>query len=294
MQQPVTKNKLKDIQMLDAVEHFIAGQRTALQHREDLSQQVNEGVKVHGRSWKPLYELFEPMGLLPIEAGCNGIKHDSSYGISKIAVGRVDFYLPIMKRIAGAISDRRTGGVEFSRSEYKHPEDWNQLRNLFRNMQQASVVVIDDLGERISISPEPKYRNFLDGAWAERGMVYLIDKTIKSFSVDHKLSSSIFWNVKLADKSPWNVTKMELDIVAKVGKRFYVFEVKTGALLPIDKWFDRWQLFKEAGVKYIQCTVKVIDHKLFLPLTLFPIANVEELLRRQLEKDFTTTSSYQR
>ena len=291
MRQPVTKNELKAIHMLDAVEHFIAEQRTALQHREDLSQQVNEGVKVHGRSWKPLYELFEPMGLLPVEARYNAVKRDSSYGVSKIAVGRMDFYLPIMKRIA-ACEERQS--VVFSRSEHEHPEDWNQLRNFFRNMQKADIVSIDDLGESMSICPNANRRKIFGGAWAEKGMVYLIEKTIKSFCAEHKLPSSIFWNIKLADESPWNVVQMELDVVAKVGTRFYVFEVKTGALLPIDKWIALWRRFKDAGAKYIQCAAKAIDYKLFLPLTLFPIAKVEELLRKQLEKDFTPTSSCQR
>ena len=276
--------------MLDAVDRFIAEQRAVLQHLEDLSRQVNEGVKTHGRSWMPLYDLFEPMGLLPIEAGYNGVKRDSSYGVSKIAVGRVDFYLPIMKRIAGTITGGKRQSVVFSRSEHEHPEDWNQLRNFLRNMQKADIVSIDDLGESMSICPNANRRKFLDGAWAEYGMVYLIEKTIKSFCAEHKLPSSVFWNVKLADKSPWNVAKMELDVVAKVGTRFYVFEVKTGAFLPIDKWFARWRRFKDAGAKYILCAAKAIDYKLFLPLTLFPIAKVEELLRKQLEKDITSTS----
>lgn len=271
--------------MLDTIEQFIRDTRTAVQHKEDLTRRINESLSGHGRSWAPLYELFKPMGLLPIDAKCNGVKRDAFYHISKVAIGRMDLYLQVMKRLAKECKKKPAGYVKFVRTDYVNADDWNQLLNFFGNLQKANVASIEKNNDCISACPKSDSLRFLDGGWAEDGMVYLVDKTIKDFSKKHGLYNSVFWNVKLSDKPPWNTTNMELDVVAKVGKQFYVFEVKTGALLAIDKWFERWRMFKEVGARYIQCTAKEIDYKLFLPLTLVPIVAFEDVLGARMERD---------
>ena len=277
--------------MLDAIEQFVRDKRISLLHREDLACQIDDGLKAHGRSWKTLYELFKPMGLLPIEAKCNGVKRDSFYHISKTAIGRMDLYLPVMKSLSVECKKKPTGYVEFVRTKYVKADDWNQLLNFFGNLQKTGIVSAKEAKYGISVCPKSDQLRFLDGVWAEYGIVYLVEKTIKDFSKAHGLSSSVFWNVKLADKPPWNTISMEFDVVAKVGKQFYVFEVKTGALLAIDKWFERWRMFKDVGVRYIQCTVKEIDYRLFLPLMLIPIGTFEDVLGERLEKDLKKESN---
>lgn len=143
-----------------------------------------------------------------------------------------------------------------------------------------------DKGKILSICPKADCLRFFDGGWAEKGMVYLIEKTIQSFSKANRIASHVFWNVKISNCAPWNTSKYEFDVIAKVGGMFYVFEVKTGTILPVDKWFERWDMFKKAGVRYIQCTAQEIDHRLFMPLQLFPIADFEQLLLGRLKKDF--------
>lgn len=279
--------------ILNAVEQFISDKRKSLQNQEDLARQIKDGLKKHGRSWKPLYELFEPLRLLPTDAKYNGVKRDESYSLSRIAIGRIELYLPIMKRLAEACKKKPTESVIVTKNDYREPDDWNQLRNFFGNMQKACMVsdASKDAGGTLSICPKADRLRFFDGGWAESGMVYLIEKTIKSFSKANRLATSIFWNVKLSDCTPWNSTKYEFDAIAKVGEMFYVFEVKTGAILPVDKWYERWSMFKNTGVRYIQCTAKEINYKLFIPLQLFPIANFEQLLQERLNKDFATSRS---
>jgi hypothetical protein len=278
--------------VLDAIEQFIRDKRISLQHKEDLARQINAGLKLHGRSWLPLYELFEPMRLLPTDAKCNGVKRDSFYGVSKIAIGRIDLYMPVMKRLAMGCKKESKEDIDFAKNEYGESDAWNQLRNFFNNLQKADMVsVSSNNSEVLSVCPNPKHLPFFDGGWAEDGMVYLIEKTIKSFSAKQGLPSHVFWNVKLSDNPPWNLTRFEFDVIAKIGKMFYVFEVKTGALLSIDKWFERWSIFKDVGARYIQCTTKEVDHKLFVPLPLFPIEHFETLLEQRLEKDIEMMSN---
>lgn len=276
-----------DVCIFDAIEQFIRDRRIFLQHKKDLAHRVNNELKERGRAWKPLYDLFEPIGLLPTDANCNGVKLDSFYDVSKIAIKRIDLYLPVMKRLAEACKKKTT--EEFAKDEYEKSDDWNQLRNFLRNLQEVGVisVSVNDNGNVLSICPESGQLRFLDGIWAENGMIYLIEKTIKSFTSKHRLPSSVFWNVKLSEHSPWNSTKFEFDVVAKVGQQFYVFEVKTGMTLPVDKWYERWRMFMDAGARYIQCTAKEVDYKLFQPLTLFPIVHFEHLLEKRLERDLT-------
>ena len=287
MKQPDIDDKSSEACILDVIEQFVCEKRKLLQDRGDLERQIKDRLKTHGRSWKPLYELFEPLGLLPIDAKCNDEKRDVLYALSKTAIGRIELYLPVMKLLVEAIKKKSVDSVEFAKSDYRESDYWNQLRNFFENMKKAHIVsvCVKDNGETVSICPKADRLQFFDGGWAENGMVYLIEKTIKSFSKANRLASSIFWNVKLSNGAPWDSIKYEFDAIAKVGEMFYVFEVKTGAILPVDKWFERWSLFRNVGVRYIQCTAKEIDYRLFMPLQLFPIANFEQLLQERLKKD---------
>jgi len=225
--------------LLDAIEQFVRDWKTAARHKEDLALRIKEGLVKHGRSWSPLYELFSPMGLLPVEAQCNNVKRDSSYRISKTAAGRIDMYLPVMKRLALECKKKPAGCASFHRTECESLDTWNQVQNFFGNLQKAGMVSLRKDGGSVDVCPKSENLRFFDGQWAEEGMVYLVEKTMKRFAKEHGLPSSVFWNVKLSNKPPWNVVNMELDIVGKIGKRFYVFEVKTGSLLPIDQWFER-------------------------------------------------------
>ena len=89
MKQPDIDGKSNEACILDAIEQFVCEKRKLLQDKDDLDHQIKDGLKTHGRSWKPLYELFEPLGLLPIDAKCNDEKRDVLYALSKTAIGRI-------------------------------------------------------------------------------------------------------------------------------------------------------------------------------------------------------------
>lgn len=99
----------KLLRNLDAIEQFACDRRKLLQDKEDFALQIKEGLEKNGRKWKPLYELFKPLGLLPTAARCNGEKRDAFYTLSKTAIGNIELYLPVMKRLAAA-SKKKAGG----------------------------------------------------------------------------------------------------------------------------------------------------------------------------------------
>ena len=180
--------------MLDAIEQFIRDKRTAVQYKEDLTRRIKESRSGQGRSWGPLYELFKPMGLLPIDAKCNGAKRDAFYHISKTAIRRVDLYLPVMKRLAKECKNKPTGYIKFVRTAYENADDWNQLLNFFGNLQKAGVASVEKNKDCISACPKSDHLRFLDGGWAEDGMVYLVDKT-------RQLQNLL--NARLCDRGAW-------------------------------------------------------------------------------------------
>ena len=84
---------------------------------------------------------------------------------------------------------------------------------------------------------------FWNGGWAEIVNRAIIESTLQAFAKEHKLSYDIFYDVKLVRLASEKVLPdMQLDVVARVDDRFYVFETKTG-VLGIDKWVDRAKLF---------------------------------------------------
>ncbi len=66
MEQPGIDSKSRESCILDAIEQFVCEKRKLLQDKDDLDCQIKDGLKPHGRSWKPLYELFMPLQLFPI------------------------------------------------------------------------------------------------------------------------------------------------------------------------------------------------------------------------------------
>jgi len=198
---------------------------------------------------------------------------------------RPELYIPIMKRLAVHAKNGESLSIEKGGTT---PDHWNQLRNFYRELGRAGAVneLTQDVGS-ISFRVNSGYRLYFDGGWAEKGLLYLIEKTVNGFSQESRKSHSLFWNVRLAKDPPWNTAAFELDSVACVGDRTYVFEVKTGALLPIDKWFAHSRLFERPDRSvYVQCSAGDFDYRPFMPLHLFSLTNFERLFKARLRKDF--------
>lgn len=83
---------------------------------------------------------------------------------------------------------------------------------------------------------------FWHGSWAEYVNRSLVVKTLQAFANSRKFRFDVFYDIKLARWEPTgNPVDMQLDLVAQLADRFYVFDTKTGVLC-IDKWVDRARL----------------------------------------------------
>lgn len=130
--------------------------------------------------------------------------------------------------------------------------------------------------------------NFWHGAWAEYVNRSLVVQALQMFVNLHKCRFDVFYDIKLARcEATGKQVDMQLDLVAQVSSRFYVFDTKTGVLC-IDKWVDRARLFGADGrSRFITCCAdESIPSKLFEPYVLIPLGRIGEQLVEIMKKDF--------
>ena len=79
---------------------------------------------------------------------------------------------------------------------------------------------------------------------------------------------------------------MQLDIIAQLKDRFYIFETKTG-ILGIDKWVARAKMFTvdQKGRFITCCADETIPPYLFEPYQLVPLGQLKEKMTRMLAED---------
>lgn len=128
---------------------------------------------------------------------------------------------------------------------------------------------------------------FWHGSWAEVVNRTLVESTLQDFAKEHKCRFDIFFNVKLAKMDSSKTSPdMELDIIAQLRDRFYIFETKTG-ILGIDKWVARAKMFSiDQKSRFITCCAdETIPPYLFEPYQLVPLSNLKEKMIQMLEED---------
>ena len=129
---------------------------------------------------------------------------------------------------------------------------------------------------------------FWHGSWAEYVNRSLVVKTLQAFANSRKFRFDVFYDIKLAKWEPTgNQVDMQLDLVAQLADRFYVFDTKTGVLC-IDKWVDRARMFgADQRSRFITCCAdEGIPPRLFEPYTLIPLGDLQLRLGEILNEDF--------
>ena len=128
---------------------------------------------------------------------------------------------------------------------------------------------------------------FWNGGWAEVVNRSFIESTLQDFAKEYRCPFDIFLDVKLAKidslkKSP----DMQLDIIAQLRDRFYIFETKTG-ILGIDKWVVRAKMFSvDQKSRFITCCAdEMISPRLFKPYQLVTLSSLKEDMARMLNDD---------
>ena len=128
---------------------------------------------------------------------------------------------------------------------------------------------------------------FWFGGWAEVVNRSLVESTLQDFAKEHKCPFDIFFDMKLAKiESEKAAPDMQLDIIAQLKDRFYIFETKTG-ILGIDKWVARAKMFTvDQKSRFITCCAdETIPPYLFEPYKLLPLSQLKEKMTRMLEED---------
>ena len=128
---------------------------------------------------------------------------------------------------------------------------------------------------------------FWHGNWAEVVNRSLVESALQDFAKEHKCPFDIFFDSKLARICSEKTTPdMQLDIIAQLKDRFYIFETKTG-ILGIDKWVARAKMFTvDQKSRYITCCVdETIPPYLFEPYKLLPLSQLKEQMTKMLEED---------
>ena len=128
---------------------------------------------------------------------------------------------------------------------------------------------------------------FWFGGWAEVVNRSLVESTLQDFAKEHKCPFDIFFDMKLAKiESEKAAPDMQLDIIAQLKDRFYIFETKTG-ILGIDKWVARAKMFTvDQKSRFITCCAdETIPPYLFEPYQLVSLSQLKEQMTRMLEED---------
>lgn len=167
----------------------------------------------------------------------------------------------------------------------------NDIKNFCDVLTKKGWLTYIQRAEGLDITPslkgEQKY--FIDGGWGEEITLYLIVNTLNDFTKKQHLKYKLFWNLELKwiYPSTKHATDMQLDLVAQIGERFYVFEVKAGDVLEVIKWVDRTKLFDDEKNRFITCAIDENLKKLaFKHLRLFKFGKLKLQLTSLLQRDF--------
>lgn len=137
---------------------------------------------------------------------------------------------------------------------------------------------------------DPRKLLFFRSKWAEASFRMLVERTVRHYLhqtnqiIPYRLLSNV--KIKRVDDETHNILT-ELDLVLEIGKRFYVFEIKSGPQIRILQWALREALFHDSQTRVITCTTYPgIPPEIFEPQILLTFNSFEERFIKYLEVDF--------
>ena len=209
-------------------------------------------------------------------------KNKAEYRLAKKFWKFRNFAVDFLRKLA---SFPNQGEMTYSIADL-NKEDQNNLRNLCREMEKQGWIKFEEADEDLKIS-EVNSKYYLAGNWAEFVNRFLLYITLLNFATKNKLKYKVFWNVKLlkvkSGEINYSRADMELDIVAELNDKFYIFETKSGKI-EIPKERERAKLFNTSKSRYILCCLKDENCKDFN--TIIPLEKLEEDLPKLLAEDF--------
>lgn len=255
---------------------------TALAAERDL---LREDKFAKQKLTKNLVAFFKAHGLYIVSTE-TGARSDDHYGLAKQLWRAQETLLPFIKTLSKNKKKVFTYDIKAL-----SPTEKTDIKNFCDNLRKQEGLLYEMLATEIKITPSLKghHKQFFSGAWAEEVTLYLIDKALKKFTQSRKLPHTLYWDVRLKqiDSIKDNSHDMQLDLVAEVKGRFYIFETKSGFVLSIDKWVDRTRLFDGDKSRFITCVAdKNLNPMIFKPFKLFALATLEEQFGEMLNEDF--------
>lgn len=239
---------------------------------------------------KRLAAFFKAHGLYIVDLQSGGRSKDH-YALAKQMWRSRAVLLPFVKKLS---QNKEPSFV------YETPSlsvtDKTDLKNLCDMLAKHGWISFKLVPDGFEVAPSLRgvQKQFLSGAWAEEINLYLIDKTLKTFTQSRRQGYKLFWDLKLKriDSDNDNGHDMQLDLVAEVGDCFYVFETKSGFTLSIAKWVDRTRLFDDDKIRFITCTAdEKLNPLIFSPFRLFALPTLEEQFLEMLQADFPVPAS---
>jgi len=221
-----------------------------------------------------------------------GPRTEDYYDVAKRIWKAKDVLVPFIKNIPACVNDK-TREFDYNTESLSDKES-SQLRSFCKDMQDNRKWFTFEKTNKsyhIKLPKENKHIKFFTGVWAEEVSIYLLVRTLNKFRSQTGRYYKLFWNVCLkkfgSETQSWD---MELDLVVQIEGRFYIFEIKTGKVLAIDKWVDRTRLFNSEKSKYITCTSnEKLEPRTFFPYVLFALPTLEEQFLKLLSRDFPKT-----
>lgn len=239
---------------------------------------------------RQLAMFFKNNGL-SIVALNSGERPKEHYSLAKQMWSSRMALLPFAKML----SQNKEVSFEY-KTEMLSKGDRNNIKNFCDVLSKRRWISFEARSDCFLIKPSLSgvQKQFFSGGWAEDINLYLIDKTLKVFTQSYQKKYKLFWDVRLKriDSDKNNSHDVQLDLVAEVGCRFYVFETKSGTNLSIEKWVERKKIFENKGNRFITCTLNEdINPSIFKPFHLFFLPTLEEKFLKMLKNDFNQSGA---
>ena len=128
---------------------------------------------------------------------------------------------------------------------------------------------------------------FFNGGWAEDAVRYLIEKTLLELKIKRR---AVFRDVKI---ELLNVERgrgiHQFDFIVAFRDRIYIFEVKTGTTIGVERWIDHARLFNDSHGKdrfLMCCNDDSVDSRIFRPYRLFHLSSLQKEFGEYLKREF--------
>lgn len=233
-----------------------------------------------------LAEFFKTHNLCIVNLQC-GVRSEDHYSLARqIWDSPCKVLIPFVKKLSvntSMLSYYDTAGISLQRK--------NDIKNFCDVLAKKGWLTYSEREKDFAITPSlnGEQKSFIRGGWAEAITLYLIVNTLNEFTQKRHLKYKLFWNVELKWIYPATnyKTDMQLDLVAQIGERFYVFETKSGDVLGVIKWVERTKLFDDQQNRFITCTLDDnLNKQMFKDLRLFKLGKLKQQLTTLLERDF--------